>query len=167
MTARCVQCLPIVALLLLISVPAEAQQIAGTFDQLRVLIKQGDTLTITDGAGQRMQGKLSELSTSSLVLDVSGALRQFQESDVNTIERRGPDSLKNGALIGLGIGGALGALAIAAAASEGETAFGVIAAALYSGIGAGIGVGIDALVEGRRVIYAGSPTRKRSVFHQY
>ena len=164
MNARCAQGLPIVALLLLSSVPAEAQQIAGTFDQLRVLIKQGDTLTITDGAGQRMQGKLSQLSTSSLVLDVSGALRQFHESDVNTIERRGPDSLKNGALIGLGIGGALGALALGVAASEGEAGFGAIAALVYSGLGAGIGVGFDALLEGRRVIYVGS-TRSRATLN--
>lgn len=122
--------LRIAALLLLIATSAGAQEIAGKFDQLRVLVKPGDTLTITDSTGQRMQGKLTQLSTSSLVLDVSGALRQFQDTDVDTIEKRGPDSLKNGALIGLGIAGGLGTLAIASVASSDEAAVVAVAALL-------------------------------------
>lgn len=150
-----------IALILLIAASAEAQQIAGTFDQLRVLVKPGDTLTITDRAGERRQGKLTQLSTSSLVLDVSGTPRQFQESDVDAIEQRGSDSLKNGALIGLGIGSALGAVVVGVAASKGEEAgLAAIAAVFYAGIGAGIGVGIDALIEGRRVIYARSSSNE-------
>jgi len=163
MTSRYLRALPIAALLLLIAASAEAQQFVGTFDQLRVLVKPGDTLTITDGTGQRMQGKLTQLSASSLVLDVSGALRQFQDTDVDTIEKRGPDSLKNGALIGLGIAGGLGTLAIASAATSDEAGFVAVAALLYAGIGAGIGTGIDALIEGRRVIYAGSNSTRTTL----
>ena len=145
--------------LLLSGVSARAQEIAGSFDQLRVLVKSGDTLTITDTSGERVQGKLTQLSGSGLVLDVSGAPRQFQDSDVNTVEKRGPDSLKNGALTGFAIGGGLGGLALGAlaAADDGPTlAVAVVGALLYGGIGAGIGVGVDALIEGRRVIYARS-----------
>jgi hypothetical protein len=148
-----------VVVLLLSGVSARAQEIAGSFDQLRVLVKSGDTLTITDTSGQRVQGKLTQLSGSGLVLDVSGAVRQFQDSDVNTVEKRGPDSLKNGALTGFAIGGGLGGIAIGAlaASDDGPTAaVAVVAALLYGGMGAGIGVGIDALIEGRRVIYARS-----------
>jgi len=163
MTSRYLRALPIAALLLLIAASAEAQQFAGTFDQLRVLVKPGDMLTITDGSGQRMQGKLTQLSASSLMLDVSGALRQFQESDVDTIEKRGPDSLRNGALIGLGIAGGLGTLAIASVATGEEAGIVAVAALLYAGIGAGIGAGIDALIEGRRVIYAGSTSRRMTL----
>ncbi len=91
--------------LVLTCTTVQAQELAGTFDQLRVLVKPGDTLTITDGGGERLRGKLSDLSDTSLVLEVSGARRLFQEAHVSTIEKRGPDSLTNGALIGLAIGG--------------------------------------------------------------
>ena len=89
--------------------PAEAQELAGTFDQLRVLVKPGDTLTVVDDAGQRVRGKVVSLSNSVLNLTVSGTPRQFLSTDVNTIEKRGADSLKNGALIGLAVGGGIGA----------------------------------------------------------
>ena len=157
-------CLRIGAFIVLIAASAEAQQLAGTFDQLRVLVKSGDTLTITNSTGQRTQGKLTLLSESSLVLDVSGALHPFQAADVDTIEKRGSDSLKNGALIGLGVAGGLGTLAATSVASREEAGLVAIAALLYAGIGAGIGAGIDALIEGRRVIYAGANSN-RTTFH--
>jgi hypothetical protein len=102
---------------------------------------------------------------SALVLDVSGQPRQFQEGDVDTVEKRGPDSLKNGALIGLGVGGGLAVLFVGAALSAGEDGGGwyLMTVPAYAGMGAGIGVGIDALIEGRRVIYAGSHQTKSNV----
>lgn len=150
------------ALLLVVATTAEAQQIAGTFDQLRVLVKPGDTLTITDAAGQRLRGKLADLSESSLVLEASGTRRVLQAADVDIIEKRGSDSLKNGALIGFSIGAGLVGSAIGA--STGEWGYAALGAVVYGGIGAGIGVGIDALIEGRRVIYAGSRST-RSFFN--
>ena len=149
---------------------AEAQELAGTFEQLRVLVKAGETLTVTDNSGQPVRGKLARLSAGSLVLDVSGTHREFQSTDVNTIEKRGSDSLKNGALIGMAVGGGLAAAAMAATLGNSDANAGVfvVGALLYGGIGAGIGVGIDALVEGRRVIYASSGSaRTRSQLHQY
>ena len=126
------------------ALPAHAQQIAGNFDQLRVLVAAGDTLTVTDASGARLKGKLTQLSASGLVLDVSGVLRQFRDTTVITIEKRGSDPLKNGALTGLAIGGVLGGLAIGATAaySDGDAAaYGLAGALLYGGIGAGIGAG--------------------------
>ena len=141
-------------LMLAATAAAEAQELAGTFDQLRVLVKPGDELTLTDVAGQRVQGTLTGLSISALELDVAGTRRAFVGSDVDTVEKRGSDSLKNGALIGISIGagfaGAAGALITQ------DWAYTAVAALIYGGIGAGIGVGVDALIEGRRVIYARS-----------
>jgi hypothetical protein len=148
----------IAALLILVAPSAEAQELAGTFEQLRVLVKAGDTLTVTDGAGQRVQGKLSNLSSSSLALIVSGTSREFQSGEVSTIEKRGSDSLKNGALTGFAIGGLIGAAGMIALAGTADNPAALVAvgALMYGGIGAGIGTGIDALIEGRRVIYARS-----------
>ena len=146
----------VVAFLFFAATSAQAQELAGTFEQLRVLVKAGDTVTVTDTAGQPVRGKLINLSSSSLSLNVSGTNREFQKADVNKITKRGSDSLKNGALIGMAVGGGLAAVGIALMAAEGEADAGITAAAalFYSGIGAGIGAGVDALIEGQRVIYA-------------
>lgn len=149
--------LRLTAFVLLSIAPAEAQELAGSFDQLRVLVKAGDTLTITDAKGSRTQGRLSELTGSSMVLNVEGAMRHFQSTDVDTITKRGSDTLKNGALTGMAIGGGLGALAIAISGISSEDAgWAALASVVYGGLGAGIGVGVDALIEGNRVIYAKS-----------
>jgi hypothetical protein len=146
---------------------AHAQQLAATFDQLRVLVKPGDTLTITDTAGRKVQGRLSEVTPSTLALNVAGRPQQFQHADVDMGEKRGPDSLKNGALTGLAVGGGLAALFVGAALSAGEEGgyWYLIALPAYSGMGASIGAGVDALIEGRRVIYArsNSATAKMNV----
>jgi hypothetical protein len=157
----------IVACVFLAATSAQAQELAGTFEQVRVLVKAGDTLTVTDTAGQPVRGKLVNLSSSSLRLNVSGTTREFQKVDVNTITKRGSDSLKNGALIGVIIGGGFGVVGMAVAAAQGDAdaAFFVGAALVYGGMGAGIGAGVDALIEGQRVIYAnpGSPRARLSV----
>lgn len=156
-------------LLLVATASAGAQVVAGNFDQLRVLVKSGDTLTVTDGAGTRSRGKLTDVSASSLELEVAGTRRLFREAEVNIIEKRGDDSLKNGALIGMVTAGALFGPAIGALTGDWGAA--VAGGFIYAGIGAGIGVGIDALIEGQRVIYAASrpkttvsitPTSRRS-----
>lgn len=143
-----------IALMLLATASVEAQQVAGTFDQLRVLVKPGDTLTVIDEAGMRSRGKLTDVSSSSLELDIAGTRRLFRDSDVNIIEKRGADSLRNGALIGLVAGGVIFGPAIGALTGDWGAA--VAGGLVYAGIGAGIGVGIDALIEGQRVIYAAS-----------
>lgn len=141
-----------IALMLLATASAEAQQVAGTFDQLRVLVKPGDTLTVIDGAGTRSRGKLTDMSMSSLELDIAGSRRLFRDTDVNIIEKRGADSLRNGALIGFLTAGAIFGPAIGALTGDWGAA--IAGGLVYSGIGAGIGVGIDALIESERVIYA-------------
>jgi hypothetical protein len=155
----------IVVFAMFVVTAAEAQELAGTFEQLRVLVKTGDTLTVTDNSGEPVRGKLAKLSAGSLVLDVSGTSREFHSIDVNTIEKRGSDSLKNGALIGMAVGGGLAAIAMGATLGNSDANAGVfvVGALLYGGIGAGIGVGIDALVEGRRVIYASSGSARNRI----
>jgi hypothetical protein len=152
MTTRYTGVARILLVVALMSSPAEAQELAGTFDQLRVLVKPGDTLTVTDAAGVPVRGKLVTLSTASLSLDVSGSRKLFQNSEIDTIARRTPDSLRNGALIGLAIGGGLFGSAVGAATSH--WGYAASAALVYGGLGAAIGAGVDAMIEGPRVIYA-------------
>jgi hypothetical protein len=135
-----------------------AQDIAGSFDQLRVLVKPGDTITVTDGAGQEVKGTISALSSSSLEVLVAGQRRALLPTDVQTIRQRRPDPLANGAKWGFGIGAGLGLLAGLAVDGEGETSAAIIPVVtlVYAGIGAGIGVGIDAMISSDQVIYSRS-----------
>ena len=73
---------------------------------------------MTDADGRRIRGNLTDISTSVLALDVSGTRRLFSDSEMVTIEKRVPDSLKNGALIGLSIGAGLFGPAIGASTGD-------------------------------------------------
>ena len=146
-----------VCLLLSAAVPqVQAQELASSFEQLLVLVKPGDTVSVTDGTGQEAGGTVTALSSSSLELVVAGSRRTFLESEARTIRQRRSDPVKNGALWGLGIGAALGLTSFidteespALAVGEGLAVMG-----LMGGLGAAVGVGIDAIFRGNEVIYS-------------
>lgn len=140
---------------------ADAQELAGTFDQLRVLVKTGDRVRVVDTAGQDIRGTIAALGTSSLTLESNGTRRDLAERDIDAIHQRRSDSLRNGALWGFAIGGGLGLFGgIALSGADGTSAAIIPVIALsYAGLGAGIGTGIDAMFSAERVIYA----RRRTV----
>jgi hypothetical protein len=137
------------------SATAEAQHLASSFEQLQVLVKAGDAVTVTDSTGRDLTGKIASLSSSSLTLMVEGTRRDLPESEIRTIRQRRQDSLANGAKWGLGIGAGLGlAAGFALAAGDGNVSAVIpIIGLVYGGLGAGVGAGIDALVLGNQVIY--------------
>ena len=137
----------------------EAQGIANSFTELRLLVRPGDTVSVTDTTGREVTGKIAELSPSSLALVVSGRRRDLREVDVTTIRQRRGDSLQNGALIGMCIGGGLVLAAVAAADDADLGGWGVAMTVTYAGIGAGVGAGVDALIVTRQVIYEQPPAQ--------
>lgn len=113
---------------------------------------------VLDDRGVETQGRLLNLDGDAVVLLVDGSERRFKIGGVRRVSRRG-DSLKNGAIIGAVVGGAVGALAGGLSDCSGNdctswraTAF-IMSSLFYSAIG----VGIDALVQGRTVLYEASP----------
>src|SRR5688500_18411606 len=127
--------------------PAAAQGIAGSFEQLQLLVRPGDKVTVTDASGHEATGRIVDLSTSMLVLSAGGTRRELSEPDVRDIQQRRSDSLANGAIWGLAVGSAIAAGLVAAfweGSDDAAPAIGFIA--MYGGIGAGIGVGVDALI---------------------
>jgi hypothetical protein len=151
----------LIVLVLCVAAPAAAagQGIATTFQELRLLVRPGDHVTVTDVNGRDVSGKIRDLSASSLALTVDGQPREWRETEVATIRQRRGDSLANGAWIGLGIGAGLAAIGIAVSVSsedyDADVNFGeaVLVTALYGGLGAAIGTGIDALITRRQVIF--------------
>jgi hypothetical protein len=136
-------------------------EVAHSVVQLQVLVKPGDTVAVTDVMGREVTGTIASLSSTALELVVSGSRRYFQEGDLQRIRQRRGDSLANGAVWGLGIGAGWGALIVVGLASEDHDTGGPGAVAGFigalGGLGAAVGVGIDALIRGRPVIYEKPP----------
>ena len=149
-------------LALSIAAPAAAGQdergVATSFEQLRVLVMPGSSVTVTDPSGSVTSGRIASLTSTELSLLVDGTPRSYGEMDVRTIRQRRDDSVADGARRGFWIGAGLFALVIAGCGecrpeSAGGYAAAVGAAAVYGGIGAGIGVGFDAMVRARQTVY--------------
>jgi hypothetical protein len=132
--------------------PASAQTIANSFEELQTVLKKGQTVVVTDASGQRVKGKVSDLSASSLVVVIPEA-RTFAEGTVTEI-RSPAGSSRKGARIGGGVGAGLGAAVILAKCRNGpDCSYALKVGAGYAGIGAAIGAGIGALNNAGRVVY--------------
>ena len=136
---------------------AGAQPIASSLEDVRALVGANPNVTVTDTSGQEFRGTITDAAESGLSLRSAGATRRFQAADVRTIRVRTPDSLVNGALIGAAIGGGLTSLYFLDNECHDDPACDQ-AVAVYGGIGALAGLGIDALIHRNVVVYT-SPTR--------
>jgi hypothetical protein len=144
-----------------------AQEAAASFDALAGRIYAGERIWVTDATGREVRGRLERLSIDGLVLKANG-LENFAAADVRRVRARDRDSLKNGTLIGLGVGGAMGtAWCIGAIADDsGEIDTRVECAegfTVFPGLGALIGLAVDVLIPGKvRVVYQASLPREAS-----
>lgn len=131
---------------------ASAQTVAHSFEELRQVLKNGQSVVVTDASGQRTRGKVADVSPSSLVV-VTPEARTFAMSSVAEI--RGADTVRSGALTGLGVGAGAGLAMVAAMCADGpDCGPSVQVVSIAAGIGAAIGAGIDALLNNRgRVLY--------------
>jgi hypothetical protein len=136
----------------------EAQSVASSFDQLSVLVKPGDKISVVDVTGREAEGRIETLSRDTLTLVSKAGTRQLGEANVTKIRQRRSDSLQNGAIIGAAAGAGYGLALLALAASMddggGPIPIGVVTGmVVFTGIGAAAGAGIDALITPRQVIY--------------
>src|SRR5687768_15206268 len=88
---------------------AGAQTAASSFGELTAKLKLGKTVHVTDEAGRKVKGKITDLSLSSLDVLVDGKKETFAENTVREItERR--QYTGAGAATGLAAGGILGVI---------------------------------------------------------
>jgi hypothetical protein len=143
----------------------EAQRVASSFDQLGVLVKPGDKVSVVDVSGKEAEGRIEKLSRDALTLVTPAGSRDLREVDVAQIRQRRDDSLKNGAIIGAVAGTAyfLTAAALLGDSDGGEvivsTAF--AGGVVFAGMGAAAGAGIDALITRQQVIYRNPSAENR------
>jgi hypothetical protein len=130
-----------------------------TFGGWRGLDASGlDTVYVTERDGSQTEGKLVGFNADSVVLMVDGSERRIEAARVSRIDRRG-DSLRNGALIGLGVGVLMGLFTSGFSDCPGDNRSGncpgtrAAIFAVSSGFYSAVGAGIDALVKGRTRLY--------------
>lgn len=144
---------------LFLSPPSSAAQgPAQSFEQLQVLVAPGQTLAVTDATGREVTGRLVELTSGAVTLDVEGGVRTWGVADVRRVRQRYGDSLLNGTLIGAGVGAGFIGTVIAVSCSHDDIGcdvdgWGALAFVFYTAAGAGVGALVDAAIRGRRVVF--------------
>ena len=147
------------------AIRAEAQGVASTFDQLAVLVQPGAKITVTDVTGRETKGRIWKVSRDALILGTSDGPRQLGEVDVASISQRRDDSWKNGAIIGAVAATAfyvtVGTLLSDSDGGDVIVSSAIAGGVLFAGMGAAAGLGIDALITRREVIYKKAPGKSR------
>jgi hypothetical protein len=118
---------------------------------------------VLDDKGVETKGGLFRIDEKSVILLVNGVQREFELAHVQRVTRRG-DSLKNGAIVGAIFGGLVGILASGLAECRNGNGYGACGGptrvAMFVGTTAfytTVGVGIDALIQGRTVVFQAPP----------
>ncbi len=147
------------------SARADAQTVeprtAASFERLGLLLAQGERIRVTDGAGRDWQGRLIDLSPSTLSLRIAGVRHDLQEADVAVIRRRQRDGLGNGALVGFLSGAAVAVSLLTAEEGNVNRGAALLATSLFGAAGAGVGVGVDALIQRSQVVYRAEGASQR------
>lgn len=132
----------------------EVANVATTADRLAYRMRFADTVYVRSANGATVKGRVVDFDGDVLHIDHRTLSLSGAEGDkIERIDLRVEDSLKNGVLIGAGIGAA--ALVTLACLSDdcGGDGYVVVGAAFYAGIGAGLGALFDILLNDRELIY--------------
>jgi hypothetical protein len=115
---------------------------------------------VMDTSGSETKGKLVSWTGSTIVVQTGATMKTFGPGEAARIDLRG-DSLKNGALIGAGVGVLFGGLASGLDCPDcGGSRVGIF---LFSvGVYAAIGAGIDALIPGRTHLWSAGMSKSAS-----
>ena len=116
-------------------------------------IRPGMTIWVTDTGGREEMGRVVELPGDVLITTDGERTQRRRTIDIVRVRARHSDSLLNGALIGAGAAVASGLL-LCNATEPWENCRDDVGPMIRIGaLGAGSGIGVDALSRGRRTIY--------------
>ena len=136
----------------LLSVPVRAQVIPGRWEKVEALTL-GPRITVELKNGARLEGQFEELSPSGILLRTGSAQAAVPRADIERITTRGGDGLLSGALIGAGVGVGIVVGVLHPMSESSVSGNTVLGTAIMAGIGALIGVGVDALKKTDVVLY--------------
>ena len=103
--------IPILLALLSWGAPARAQDPVTSFAELPTRLKAGDTILVTNDAGETIKGKVERVVETMLVLRSRQQTLQLTTADVQRIERPRVSLVKS-ALVGATVGFAAGAVIV-------------------------------------------------------
>jgi hypothetical protein len=134
----------------------EAASAQSDADRIRQRVKEGQKVRITDDQGREWHGRVGTFTPDNLTVVTDD--RERNDFPYGTILRidRPHDSLANGALIGLASGAAFGLAVVISEEHDCEPGYlfcsdpsagaYVLVPMVFGGLGAAVGVGIDALI---------------------
>ena len=117
------------------------------------VVKVGTTVSVIDDQGREIKGRVDSASDRALRVLVKKDRREIPFDSIVRIEK--PDGVKNGALAGLLVGVSLGIMGgFVDGQGSGRRGNFVVISAIGNGIiWAGLGTGIDAMINTRRTLY--------------
>jgi hypothetical protein len=136
----------------LLSRPDAAAVVAETFNDLRFMVSPGESVKMSLANGERVSGSITSLSPELLSMRIKRTTRLFRPEDIASVRQRRADPVKDGAIIGFGVGAGL-----LVAAECGRCHIGMTL--VYGGIGAAIGAGIDAMIKKEVVVFRGKNSK--------
>ena len=142
--------LPAVLVLAFLASPPPAGAQPGD-ERISGVIRPGLTVSIVDDEGRQTEGRVMDVSAEVIRVSLRGTSEEVRLDRIVRIDK--PDSLKNGALIGLGVGLSLGVIGTVIQAPDIEAKW-AVASIAWNGVACTLlGTGIDALVDSRRTLY--------------
>ena len=142
----------------LLGVPAVA---AAQAERIADVLKPGQRVLIVDEQGRRIDGRVDLASAEAVRVSTRAGSEDVALDRIVRIDR--PDTLKNGALTGLGVGLSLGLFSVAIQ-PRGTEAKWLLASLVPNGVsGMLLGTGIDALFNNRRTLYSAAAGCKRAL----
>jgi hypothetical protein len=136
------------------SAGAQDRETATTLAELSLKVGAGDIVFVTTGDGRERRARILQLSPKSMVVTIDGTRTEMSEESLKTVRQQTSDPLSNGAMFGaVGGLGALFMLVRSYGDIEDVTQFLVMGGAIGGGLGALVGMGIDAAIAGKATIY--------------
>lgn len=117
----------------------------------------GKTIAVVNTSGEKLHGTLAKLDDAHLQMTSNGKTYTFTPTELKEVRKHQSDSLLNGTLIGAGIAVGLAGILTAGFCSgsffdcSSGDVIGTVA--LFAGVGAGAGAGIDAMRKKEIPIY--------------
>jgi hypothetical protein len=151
------QLLKHIALLILFSAGTGGGVAAQTPEQaggdIEAALKPGMTVWLTDSTGREEKTRIIGVSGDTVITGIGDDVRRLPAGDVLRVRARKSDPVVNGALIGAGAAVASGLFLCNLTEPWSNCLDDAGPMFRIGALGAGIGIGIDALIRGRRTIY--------------